>query len=227
MDAIQEVQVSTSMFSAEYGNASGGVINIVTRSGADQISASATVQRQTSGLVQNGTIGAGDAAKEREPQQFTREQASVTLGGPIKRGATHFFATYEFDDHELGYDFNLSTALVPTFLKGMGLTANTTRRDRLTGKLTHDFSDSNNMTLSTNWVDERAHTLASIFRSSVDDFDPQDHANESVGMSLRHVAMVGSDMTLESVVGRTQADRGMDTALPPVRQLASRPLSRR
>ena len=219
MDAIQEVQVSTSMFSAEYGNASGGVINIVTRSGADQISASATVQRRTSGLVQNGTIGAGDSAKEREPQQFAREQASVTLGGPIKRGATHFFATYEFDDYELGYDFNLSTALVPTFLQGLGLTANHTRRDRLTGKLTHDFSDSNSLTLSTNWVDEGADVLASIFRASVDDLDPQDHANESLGMSLRHVATIGSDMTLESVVGRTQADRSVDSALAPLRQL--------
>ena len=39
----------------------------------------------------------------------------MTLGGPIKRGTTHFFATYEFDDYELGYDFNLSTLLlVPT-----------------------------------------------------------------------------------------------------------------
>ena len=219
MDAIQEVQVSTSMFSAEYGNASGGVINIVTRSGADQISASATVQRQTNGLVQDGTIGAGDAAKEREPQEFIREQASVTLGGPIKRGTTHFFATYEFDDYELGYDFNLSTALVPTFLQGLGLTANSTRRDRLTGKLTHDFSDSNSLTLSSNWVDEGADVLASIFRASVDDLDPQDHANESLGMSLRHVAMVGSDMTLESVVGRTQADRSVESALAPLRQL--------
>ena len=219
MDAIQEVQVSTSMFSAEYGNASGGVINIVTRSGADRINASATVQRHTDGLTQEGTTGEGDAAMEKEPQDFTREQASVTLGGPFRRGSTHFFGTYEYDDYEMGYDYNQSLVYTRAVPRELNLIANMTRRDRLTGKVTHQFSESNDLTVSANWVDERAHMKASLFRDSVENLDPQDHANESLGLSVRHVATVGANVSVESVLGRTAADRTFESHSDPVRRL--------
>ena len=220
LDAIQEVQVSTSMFSAEYGNASGAVINIITRSGADQYNASATVQQQHDGVVEAGFKGAtADDAEQLEGQDFTIRQASLTLGGPVNRGTTHFFASYEYDDYEMGYDYNqnhLYTRAVPAEL---GLTANITNRDRLTGKLTHQFSDSNDLTVSGNWVGEQADVRHSLFRAYLEDVEQQKHGNDSLGLSLRHVATVGSDMTLESVLGRVQADRFMDSLADPLRQL--------
>ena len=220
LDAIQEVQVSTSMFSAEYGNASGAVINIITRSGADQYNASATVQQQHDGVVEPGFTGAtAEDAEQLEGQDFTIRQASLTLGGPVNRGTTHFFASYEHDDYEMGYDYNqnhLYTRAVPAEL---GLTANVTNRDRLTGKLTHQFSDSNDLTVSGNWVGERADVWHSLFRAYLEDVEQQKHANDSLGLSLRHVATVGSDMTLESVLGRVQADRSMNSLADPFRQL--------
>ena len=220
LDAIQEVQVSTSMFSAEYGNASGGVINIITRSGADQYSASATVQQQHDGLVEPGFTGTtSDDAEELEGQDFKLRQASLTLGGPVNRGATHFFTSYEYDDQELGYDYNQSAIYTRAVPPELGLTANATNRDRLTGKLTHQFSDSNDLTVSGNWVSEQAAVGHSLFRSRLEDVEQQDHANDSLGLSVRHVASVGSDVTLESVLGQIQADRSMETSSDPLRRL--------
>ena len=220
LDAIQEVQVSTSMFSAEYGNASGAVINIITRSGADQYNASATVQQQHDGVVEPGFTGrTADDAEQLEGQDFTIRQASLTLGGPVNRGTTHFFTSYEHDDYEMGYDYNQSHVYVRSVPVELGLTANVTNRDRLTGKLTHQFSDSNDLTVSGNWVSEQAAIGHSLFRSRQQDIEHQDHANDSLGLSVRHVAAVGSDMTLESVLGQIQADRSMETSSDPLRRL--------
>ena len=219
LDAIQEVQVSTSMFSAEYGNASGAVINIITRSGADQYNASATVQQQHDGVVEPGFTGTtAEDAEQLEGQDFTIRQASLTLGGPVKRGTTHFFTSYEHDDYEMGYDYNQSIVYTRAVPAELGLTANITNRDRLTGKLTHQFSDSNDLTVSGNWVSEQAAVAHSLFRAYLEDVEHQKHANDSLGLSLRHVAAVGSDMTLESVLGRVQADRSMDSLADPLRQ---------
>ena len=220
LDAIQEVQVTTSTFSAEYGNASGGVINIITRSGADQYNASVTVQQQQDGLVEPGFVGAtADDAEQLEGQDFTIRQGSLTLGGPVNRGTTHFFASYEHDDQEMGYDYNQSHVYTRAVPVELGLTANVTNRDRLTGKLTHQFSDSNDLTVSGNWVSEQAAVGHSLFRSRQQDIEHQDHANDSLGLSVRHVAAVGSDMTLESVLGQIQADRSMESSADPHRRL--------
>ena len=220
LDAIQEVQVSTSMFSAEYGNASGAVINIITRSGADQYNASATVQQQHDGVVEPGFTGStADDAEQLEGQDFTIRQGSLTLGGPVNRGTTHFFTSYEHDDYEMGYDYNQSHVYTRAVPVELGLTANVTNRDRLTGKLTHQFSDSNDLTVSGNWVSEQATVGHSLFRSRPEHIEQQDHANDSLGLSVRHVATVGSDMTLESVLGQTRADRSMESDANPLRQL--------
>lgn len=220
LDAIQEVQVSTSMFSAEYGNASGAVINIITRSGADQYNASATVQQQHDGVVEPGFTGStADDAEQLEGQDFTIRQASLTLGGPVNRGTTHFFTSYEHDDYEMGYDYNQSHVYTRAVPVELGLTANVTNRDRLTGKLTHQFSDSNDLTVSGNWVSEQAAVGHSLFRSRPEHIEQQDHANDSLGLSVRHVATVWSDMTLESVLGQIRADRSMESDANPLRQL--------
>ena len=204
VDAIQEVQVAASLVSAEYGNASGGVINVITRSGTDQVHASATIQRQSDSLVESGTTAAGE---QRSAQEFTRDQASLVVGGPFKLGKTHYFATYEKDDHELGYDFNQSPFVLFPGLAGLGITANHTKRDRLTGKLAHQFTDSNSFTLSTFDNDERADVMNSIFRLGPEFLIPEHYKNESLGISARHVAVLGSAMTLESAASSTQADR--------------------
>ncbi|HET7710704.1 MAG TPA: TonB-dependent receptor, partial [Thermoanaerobaculia bacterium] len=92
IDAIEQVQLATSLFSAEYGNGSGGVVNVVTRNGSDVPNTSLTLQYQSD-----------DYVKESQ-QRFDRYQESLTYGGPIVRGRTRLFASFERDDHDLGFD---------------------------------------------------------------------------------------------------------------------------
>ncbi|HUF11265.1 MAG TPA: TonB-dependent receptor, partial [Rhodothermales bacterium] len=199
IDAIEQVQINTALFSAEYGSGSGGIINVVTRTGTDVIEGSVTAQYQSDDYVEN------------PPQEFDRTQGSLSLGGPIIRGRTHFFATYERDDHELGYDFNQSRFVVGPFLRDLGLTANDTQRNRMTAKISHDFAVSNTFSVSANYVDETADVLNSIFRASLDTMVPEYHENVSLGLIARDVHLFGDKMALESIVNFTTVDRNFDS----------------
>lgn len=84
-DAVQEFQVVTSNFLAEYGRASGGVINTVTKSGSDAIHGSAYW------FFRNRTLNATDVtANGLNPPEW-RHQAGLSIGGPIKKDKLFYF----------------------------------------------------------------------------------------------------------------------------------------
>ena len=84
-DAVQEFQVITSNFNAEYGNASGGVINTVTRSGAN------TIHGTAYWFFRNRTLNATDPeANGINPPEW-RHQAGASIGGPIKKDKLFYF----------------------------------------------------------------------------------------------------------------------------------------
>jgi hypothetical protein len=91
-EAIQEVQVLTNQFDAEFGRASGAVINAVTKSGTNQIR----------GSVFDFFTGRGVTAKDYftrvnnlEKPEVTKQEWGGTIGGPIVRNKLHFFASVE------------------------------------------------------------------------------------------------------------------------------------
>jgi hypothetical protein len=91
-EAIQEVQVLTNQFDAEFGRASGAVINAVTKSGTNQIR----------GSVFDFFTGRGVTAKDYftrvnnlEKPEVTKQEWGATVGGPIVRNKLHFFASVE------------------------------------------------------------------------------------------------------------------------------------
>jgi hypothetical protein len=96
VDAVQEFSVVTGNASAEYGKTSGGVINAITRSGANRLHGSAYEFHRDRDL---DTKNYFDTA-ERPP--FTRNQFGAALGGPIKRDRTFFFLDYEGLRQDLG-----------------------------------------------------------------------------------------------------------------------------
>jgi len=78
-DSVQEFQVVSSNFAAEYGHASGGVINTVTRSGGNDIHGTAYW------FFRNRTLNATDIfANGFNPPEW-RHQAGLSIGGPIKK----------------------------------------------------------------------------------------------------------------------------------------------
>src|SRR5262245_42160997 len=91
-EAIQEVQVLTNQFDAEFGRASGAVINAVTKSGTNQFR----------GSVFDFFTGRAVTAKDYftrvnglEKPQVAKQEWGGTIGGPILRNKLHFFASVE------------------------------------------------------------------------------------------------------------------------------------
>ncbi len=87
-DAVQEFQVLTSNFSAEYGRAIGGVINTITKSGTDGYHGSAYW------YFRNRTLDARDRYATINTQD-DRNQTGATFGGPIKKDKLFFFLSEE------------------------------------------------------------------------------------------------------------------------------------
>ena len=89
VDAIQEFSVITSNYSAEYGKTSGGVVNAITRSGTNQIHGSAYEFLRNSRLDAKNYFDVGNIPP------FKRNQFGGTIGGPIQKDGTFFFADFE------------------------------------------------------------------------------------------------------------------------------------
>lgn len=91
VDAIQEFSVITSNYEADYGKTSGGVVNAITRSGTNQLHGSAYE------FIRNSKLDAknyfDDPTVPIPP--FKRNQFGGTIGGPIVKDHTFFFADYE------------------------------------------------------------------------------------------------------------------------------------
>ena len=103
-EGVQEFQLILSNFNAEYGRASGGVINIVTKSGGNESHGDAfgyfrnkafQARNPFSGQV-NPVTGALDPVK----QAYTRTQSGLAFGGPLKKDKTFYFASYEYTQRE-------------------------------------------------------------------------------------------------------------------------------
>ena len=89
MDAIQEFSVLTSNYSAEYGRASGAILNAVTRSGTNQF------HGDVYEFLRNNALDARNYFDGPQIPEFRRNQFGASLGGPIVKGHTFFFLDYE------------------------------------------------------------------------------------------------------------------------------------
>ena len=92
LEAIQEFQVVTSMYDAEYGRASGAVINAVTKAGTNQFKGVVFGE-----MAANALTAADYFVSSRnllKPTSVRRDWGGV-LGGPIVKNKAHFFVSLE------------------------------------------------------------------------------------------------------------------------------------
>ncbi|MGH9659755.1 MAG: carboxypeptidase regulatory-like domain-containing protein [Bryobacteraceae bacterium] len=92
VESVQEFRVQTNNFSAEYANAGGAVINIVTKGGTNEIHGSLFHFFRNDALAANNFFS--NAAGSPRPI-FRYNQFGGTVGGPIVRNRTFYFAGYE------------------------------------------------------------------------------------------------------------------------------------
>ena len=98
-EAVQEFQVNRNSFSAEFSWASGGVVNIITKSGANDI------RGNLFGFLRHRDIQARNFFDPGK-SSFTRLQSGATFGGRNVKDKTFYFLSYERLDRE-------ETAFVP------------------------------------------------------------------------------------------------------------------
>ncbi len=108
LDSVQEFSIVTSSFTAEYGRASGGVVNVATKSGSNQFHGTAYEFNRVSKLASNGF---NNNAYSIPRAVFVRNQFGFSLGGPIKKDKLFFFSNTEWNRIRSS---STSTALVPT-----------------------------------------------------------------------------------------------------------------
>jgi hypothetical protein len=89
-DALQEFSVQTANYSAEYGQNSGAVVNVITRSGTNKFHGDAFE------FVRNPVFNAQNYfATPTTPDRVKRNQYGGTFGGPILHDKMYFFAGYQ------------------------------------------------------------------------------------------------------------------------------------
>ena len=96
-EAIQEYKVTTQRYSAEYGRSTGGVVNVVTKSGTNQLRGSAFVFGRDQRL-NSRTYFQEKQGTEKPP--FKQYQFGGSLGGPIQRDKAFFFLSYERNNRD-------------------------------------------------------------------------------------------------------------------------------
>jgi Carboxypeptidase regulatory-like domain len=97
-EAVQEFQIITNSYAAEYGRAAGGVVNIITRSGSNDF------HGDVFGFLRNRNLQAVNPFSTVPNPAYTRVQAGVAFGGPIKKDKTFFYFAYEITRrHETGF----------------------------------------------------------------------------------------------------------------------------
>lgn len=88
-EAVQEFQVVSNSFAAEFGRSAGGVVNVVTKSGTREF------HGNMFGFLRHRSFQARNAFAPIEDPPFTRTQYGFTLGGPFNPEHTFFFFAFE------------------------------------------------------------------------------------------------------------------------------------
>lgn len=142
-DAIREFEVIQAGYKAEFGGGSGGVINVITKSGTNDLHGSGFF------FARNDALDASNVPAAAVPE-LQRYNSGFVLGGPISRDRTFFFTAYERlsetrealfvqDIPEVlreGEDFSIVPELTT---------------DRLFGKVNHHLTDAHRLAVGASW----------------------------------------------------------------------------
>lgn len=147
-EAIQEYKVTTQRYSAEFGRSTGGVVNVITKSGTNETHGSVF------GFGRNKAFNSKtffQKQQDTDKPDFKQYQFGGSIGGPIKVDKAHYFLAYERNIRD---DFtNVSTGgILPN---QEGNFAQPFRNNLLTAKIDMALNDSNNLMLRYSLEDQK------------------------------------------------------------------------
>jgi len=158
-EAVREFQVLTNSYSAEFGKASGGVVNIVTRSGTNDLHGNAFV------FLRDDSLNAKDHFErfdvfgqpiDRAKAPYKQRQYGGTLGGPLRKDQTFFFLSVERLEIQANNFVTISDADAAVLNRaGFPVTPGANPYDfndtLVLGKLNHYWSTNHNLSLRSNY----------------------------------------------------------------------------
>ena len=134
IEAVQEFNIQTQQYKAEYGRTTGGVLTVVTKTGTNNFEGSAYEFYRDKSLNEK-TTSEKDAGVGKAP--YRRDQYGASVGGPIIRDRAHFFVTAERTKRDTSYIIDTS-GIYPSF-DGQAV-ATPFQDDLLTAKASADIN---------------------------------------------------------------------------------------
>ncbi len=114
IDAIQEFKIESNSPPAEFGRFNGGVVNLTTKSGTNEVRGSAFEFFRHESLNARNYFAPANAATPL----YRRNQFGGVIGGPLQRDRTFFFLDYQGQRQSIG---RTVTSTVPTVLQRQGV----------------------------------------------------------------------------------------------------------
>ena len=154
-EAVREFQVLTDSYSAEFGRASGGVVNLVTKSGTNEVHGDAFFYFRDKSLnakdhFEESDVFGNPISQDKAP--FRQYQWGATLGGPIQKDKTFFFLSYEKTDQHNSNFVNIDPSVAAVF-NSVGFPVQTGyvpydfRTSQALAKLDHQWSPNDSLAL--------------------------------------------------------------------------------
>ncbi|MEW5877876.1 MAG: carboxypeptidase regulatory-like domain-containing protein [Acidobacteriota bacterium] len=141
-DTIQEAQIQTAAFAAEYGRATGGIVNLVTKSGGNNLSFTARWVQQDVDWSARGGIEK-ETGQKKPLTSSDEKRPSFTLGGPFVKDMLWFYFAYEKRDNHRSF------GRYATIQDAVSKTQTTGRTNYVghyfSGKLTYQINPSHNL----------------------------------------------------------------------------------
>ena len=147
-EGVQEFQILTNRFSAEYGRSTSGVINVISKSGTNDLHGNGFFFFRADSLDSEDFFAKQNKADceasggidcSRFDAPFDQQQGGGSIGGPIVHDKTFFFGAYE----QTNTDRSLSVATTPE--SPDGIRPAPIDRNLLTLKVDHQFNTNNSM----------------------------------------------------------------------------------
>ncbi len=156
LDAVQEFQVLSNQFSAEYGQANGAVINVLTRSGTNDFQGRGYFYYRADELTANDPfVQVNPTTGEKPKAPFSQKVFGGFAKGALKKDKTFFFLNYE---HQLR-DQTAVITVPPAILAAFGQPAETnypqkTKNPNFLGKLDHQLTSNQRLTFRAQYDDQ-------------------------------------------------------------------------
>jgi len=166
-DAVEEFRVINSSYSTEFGRAVGGIVNVITKSGTNDLHGSVYEYFRNDVLDAPSPLAAAGFNKLRQ------NQFGATLGGPVRKDKTFFFANYEGQRHVESPFYNSIVltnidAINAVKVNTWGLPAENLHVDRginydnFLGKINHTFNDRQSVFVRYFFNDQRSTNLSPL-----------------------------------------------------------------